>query len=95
MSDRALNPPVRSEVVDISSTDHTFAITNITAIYNNSGTTGTVVAKLVGDSASRPWKVVAGQYLIGRYTVVERSGTTLTATNDLIGVTGLPSNTTS
>jgi hypothetical protein len=78
--------------VDISSIDHVFAITNITAIYNNSGVAGTVVARLWGDSVARTWKVGAGQYLLGRFRSVTKTSTTLTTASDLIGVTGFPTN---
>lgn len=89
--DRALQAPYRSEVVDISSTDHTFTIKNITAIKNNSGVSGTVVARLWGDNADRTWKVASGELLLGRFKSVTRTGTTLTTANDLIGVTGVVS----
>lgn len=93
MAGSVQDSPVRSEVVDISSGTHTFTIKTITALYNNSGAAGTIVAKLYGDSAARPWKVTAGQYLLGRFVSVSNggAGTTLTAANDIIGVTGLTS----
>jgi hypothetical protein len=88
MSDR-IDPPMASEVVDISSTDHTFVNKSICAIYV--GTGGTVIAKLAKDTTARTWKNVPdGQYLLGSFISVTRSGTTAA---DMVGVSGMPQTT--
>lgn len=85
----AIDPPVRSEVVDISSANYTFSSKAITAIYCNAA--GTVIGRLVGDAADSTWVVTASQYLLGRFKSVTKVGTTLTAAGNMVGVTGFPS----
>lgn len=70
----------QSEAVNLASADHTFTL-RVDAIY--CGAAGDVVARLKGDGADSTWKVQAGQYLHGEFTVVRRTGTTAT---NLLGV---------
>ena len=67
--------PYKSEAVDISADDHTFALTTIDGIYVG-GTGGVVRAQLVGDSGPQDWPVGPWQYLAGRFTKVFKVGTT-------------------
>lgn len=65
--------PYSSELVDISSTDHTFAAK--TSAILSSGD-GTIVARLRGDSVDRSFPVLAGVLLPGDFSKVTKSGTT-------------------
>lgn len=75
--------PYASEVVDVASTDHAFAL-KVAGIYCNAA--GDVVAKLRGDSAARTWKVQQYQVLRGDFEEVVKVGTTLTTAGDMIGL---------
>lgn len=81
MAGTVYDVPIRSEAVDISSTDHTFTIKRITGIYV--GGTGNIVATLYGDSGARTYAVTAGQILLGMFGSVTRTNTTATG---LIGL---------
>lgn len=81
--------PKSSEVVNISSTDHTFTSPSIVALHNATSAGGTVVAQLMNDATSRPWFIPAGGYVYGCFKKVIKAGTTLTAASAIIGVTGI------
>lgn len=84
----AIDPPVRSETVDISAATYVFTSKKITAIYCNAP--GTVIGRLWGDAADSTWVVTASQYLLGCFKSVTKAGTTLTAAGNMVGVTGYP-----
>lgn len=65
--------PYESELVDISSTDHTFTKQTLAIVSSGAGT---IVAQLRGDSTSRSWPVVAGIPLPGNFSKIVRAGTT-------------------
>jgi hypothetical protein len=74
--------PRKSEPVDTSSGNHTFAM-DVDGIYYG-GTAGTITAQLRDDTAARAWPVPAGQmYLLGRFIKVMKVGTDLTG---LVGI---------
>lgn len=81
-----VNEPFKTEVVDISTTDHTFTL-KVQSIYCNA--TGTLIVELKGDAdgTSRPYEVTQGQVLFGAFRKVVLSGTSaaLQAANKLIG----------
>jgi len=80
--------PYKTEVVDIGAGDHVFAAPHVTAIYCNA--TGTVSAKMRGDSAFLPYQVFPGKELLGDWVAVEKAGTSLTNANDMIGLINEP-----
>lgn len=77
--------PHRSEVVDISAADHTFAIKTICGLHNATAAGGTVTAKLGADSGNSIWYIPAGGSVYGAFTTVIRTGTSLTAANAIRG----------
>ena len=80
------DPPRRSEIVDISSTDHTFTIQTITRLHNATNTAGTVVVRLRGDGTTNSNRYIpAGGVIDGFFAMVVRSGTSLTATGAIVG----------
>jgi hypothetical protein len=74
--------PIASEVVDISVDSHTF-----TAVVHalRSDEAGTVIAKLRDDAAARTFTVAAGEVLVGQFTSVTKTGTTVTTAGALVG----------
>jgi len=81
-----VDPPMRSELVDISSTDHTFTIKEITGLWIGN-TAGDVVGRLWGDSADSTWPVAANTMLPGRFKLIRKTNTTAST---IRGVSGLP-----
>lgn len=81
-----LDPPRRSEIVNISSADHVFAIKTITELHNATGTAGTVVVRLHGDGTTDSNRYLpAGGVIRGMFERVVRSGTTLTGAGAIVG----------
>jgi hypothetical protein len=72
--------------VDISSADHTFTIKTIAGIHNASATAGTLTGRLIGDSADSVYYIPAGETQLGCFSVVRKTGTTLTTANLLRGL---------
>lgn len=78
---------LRSEVVDISSTDHVFVSANICALHNTTAAAGTVVARLAGDGTTNStWRLAAGTVVYGAFVRVVRSGTSLTTAEAILGL---------
>lgn len=75
------NQPASSEVVDISSTNHTF-VGKTTGIRCDAA--GTVIAKLRGDNAARTYTVSAGEILWGDFESVTKTNTTLTGAGQML-----------
>lgn len=70
-----------TEVVDISSADHTF-VRSVRAVYVS--VTGTVVGRLPGDSADTTWTNVPVGDFLRAFTKITRTGTTATVLYGLV-----------
>jgi hypothetical protein len=69
-------PPLKSEVVNLASTDYTFTI-SVDELYV--GGAGTVIAQLSGDATARTYLgVAAGTVLRGAFIKITKTGTTAT-----------------
>ena len=80
------DPARRSETVNISSTDHTFAIKSIGELHNATAAGGTVTVRLVGDAADSVWYIPSGWTIYGMFSIVRKTGTSLVAANALLGL---------
>lgn len=75
--------PIASEVADISSDDHTFTA-RIQALRANEA--GDVVLRYRDDASDVTYTVAAGEVLVGEFTQVTRTGTTVTTAGALVGL---------
>jgi hypothetical protein len=77
-----VNEPFKTEVVDISTSDHVFAM-RVQSIYCNEA--GTLVVRIRGDSTDRTYKVAQYQTLFGAFSQVTKIGSTPATANAFIG----------
>jgi hypothetical protein len=80
-----IDPPDNDLTISIGAGDQVITNANkIAGIYCNAA--GTIMAALRQSSTVRPWVVTAGATLLGDFRLIQQSGTTLVAANDMIGL---------